>query len=412
MAINNNFGFVPLEKKEVVEKEIQETPDFGFVPLEKKPEELTIGQKGRRHILRSLARAGESLMGLPGDIQQMASNLSKGLVKKVTGKDIPDVDFKLFPNLKTTGEMRELLKTVAGDYLEPKGKVEEAADEIISLGSTLALPGIGFGSVPRALTAAATGTLLKEGAKSLNAPEGVQNFMQFVGTFAGSKGLGGFKKYRSNLYKTSEKLLNPGATTSAAPLHSTIKNLRKFSHEGIPTPAKKAILTTTRETEKLIRNNRITVKALTELKKDLNEIINYELPKGRQGVLKQLNNKAGQLIQDYGKKQNPEFLKAYNQANKFYSEFAQANKMHNFFKSLKQLENYGLAGAVLTGQFKALPAILGAKGITAITETILTKPELRKYYFKSLQAAAKNNKTGALHYARKLNEQLEKAKNK
>ena len=156
----------------------------------------------------------------------------------------------------------------------------------------------------------------------------------------------------------------------------------------------------------ILKEDKVKIEDLVELKKDLNEVINFEIPQGRKELLKSLNRNVGKTIKDYGKRENPEFLKSYKDANKLHGEIAQSVKTDAFFKNIKQLEDLGMAGAILTGNWKVLPGVLLAKGTTSLIQTLLTRPQIRKFYFKAIEEAAKNNKGGVIQATRDMNKAM------
>lgn len=377
-------------------------------------EEPTVSEKiqreGRevgRQVARTGARAFESIVGAPKELFQL---LEKGIRKgaqKLTGTEIPEFPISelVFPGLKTAEEIRGLEKEAFGEFLEPRTETEEIADEFTSLAAPLALPGVGFGSLPRALKAAAGGIALKHLAKSMDAPESVQNVMQFLGTFAGSK-IPRFKDYEKALFQATEKLLPAEATAFTKPILKNVESLESFASRGIKTSSKQAILNVTEQMKDILKEDKVKIEDLVELKKDLNEVINFEIPQGRKELLKSLNRNVGKTIKDYGKRENPEFLKSYKDANKLHGEIAQSVKTDAFFKNIKQLEDLGMAGAILTGNWKVLPGVLLAKGTTSLIQTLLTRPQIRKFYFKAIEEAAKNNKGGVIQATRDMNKAM------
>lgn len=403
-------GVEPREEQEVIEPS-PEQKGFVFEGIEKPPVSEKIQRGGReigRQIARTGARAFESIVGIPKELFQLLERGIRAGAEKITGREVPEFPITevLFPGLKTAEEIRTLEKPVFREYLEPRTEKEKIVDEFTSLAAPLALPVVGFGSIPRALKAAAGGIALKHTAKAMNAPESVQNLMQFVGTFAGSK-IPKFKTYEKALYQSADTLLPAAATTSAKPILKNIETLETFASKGLKTPAKKTILDTTQQLKNVLKEDKVKIKDLIELKKDLNEIINFEIPQGRKSLLKGLNRNVGKLIEDYGKRENPEFLKSYKSANQLHGELAQSYKTDEFFKGIKKLEDLGMAGAILTGHWKAVPAFFLAKGTTSFIQNLLTRPQIRKFYFKAIEEAVKHNKGGVIQAARNMNKAME-----
>lgn len=119
--------------------------------------ESTLGYAGRT-IGRTIARAGESIAGLPGDIASIPLSLGNYAAKALTGKDnvfpervnllhnsparhiVKALTGKDF-NLPTSGDIKkDITEKLTGNTLEPQGSGEQLWDDIVSDAATIFLP--------------------------------------------------------------------------------------------------------------------------------------------------------------------------------------------------------------------------------------------------------------------------------
>ena len=95
-----------------------------------------------RNAARTVARAGESIVGLPADIASsifnVASELTGGLIPPNTYEKFQQES--IFPWPKTSHQYRETVtKPLTGEYLEPKSGTEEGWDQIVDTAAPLLL---------------------------------------------------------------------------------------------------------------------------------------------------------------------------------------------------------------------------------------------------------------------------------
>lgn len=113
--------------------------------------------------------------------------------------------------------------------------------------------------------------------------------------------------------------------------------------QGAGTPAKDAIRG---RMERLLKDwkgrfpdGNIPISDLIELKKDLNQIIKYEVKGGVDKMLTPLSHMTKNAIQEYGRSSNKPFLNRFNEAEKHFSDSAQKFRKNNAVESLLKTQN-------------------------------------------------------------------------
>lgn len=410
-----------------------QAPEFGRVLGEEAVGEETISEAGRRHILRSTARIGETLAGLPGDIKETILDLTGGLIKKLGFPEervekakelVKQIDpFKL----PTSKEVREdIVEQVTGEYLKPRGKGEALSDEIISDTVALLVPVGGVKKIQagtrilRALGTAAGANLAAEGVGVLGGGEKAQTATK-LGTMMilGSIRKGGPKKYVNQLYTEAEEAIKGSPKIKVTELRESLRKLEKGLKKGLEAPSEKAVIGKTRALLNKIQGGRIGVDELWASKRSLNEEMAktlFEAPgKAAKSRARKLfvgmNKEINKELAKYGKK-NPSFGRAFKSAEEGYAALQQSNKIGEMLsKKAKYVAKNPLtyiffpsiakkAGIALV----ALPAYKTAQ----IGYRIAKSPTLRKYYTDVLKAATKENAAAINRSLRKFDEQLEK----
>jgi hypothetical protein len=117
-----------------------------------KDEEETLLETTARTTARTGARAAETLLGLPGDVKDLLSNILVGIPEYFAGEELPrwrqavkgdqsDFPEPLGLNFPTSSELREgITKPLTGEYLEPKNEFEKFGDTISEDFASLAIP--------------------------------------------------------------------------------------------------------------------------------------------------------------------------------------------------------------------------------------------------------------------------------
>ncbi|MFP3859220.1 MAG: hypothetical protein ACLFUW_00210 [Bacteroidales bacterium] len=376
-----------------------------------------------RHIIRSLSRAGESIVGLPGDLASMVQGLGIKGLEKVSGKDLSKVkkatDVFLPP---TSKEIYDLSYKIFGEKINPQNEKEKFADDVISDLAVLALPVKGKIPFARSIGTALAGNITKETAKALGVGETGQELTK-LGTFflSGLIGRGGVKKYWNENYKKANEAIPDGAKVSSFGMERKIDKVERTLKKGIETPSKKFVLSPLKEIRSKIKTGEVKVDELVQMKKDLNEIrgkLYSELPgkqsiKYAQGKINDVAEIIDSTLENYGKT-NPSFLKPYKNANEAYAGFQQSRKVGNWMKRNLPFKNMSKGSfLILEAIFKpaALGATVPAYGVLKSGELLARigkNPSLRNHYLNIIKAAANENKGGLLRHLSKLEKGLEK----
>jgi len=177
---------------------------------------------------------------------------------------------------------------------------------------------------------------------------------------------GGAKKFATDLFNESEKLVPKGAKVISPKLESSLENLKK----------------------KISAN-------LDLVKKEVIEGLN-----------------------EYGTHQNPEFLKLNKAANEAYGAYEASDKMASFIKKHVTTKNpmvktlLGLGGIY---KFPALaakgaigaPAVYGTYQAYKVLHQVIQSPTLRKFYGNILKGAAAGNASQVIKNSKALEKQFE-----
>lgn len=164
-----------------------------------------------RQILRSLSRAGETIAGLPGDLNTLGKSVADFLLNKL-GLPTPQQEPKV--NLPTSSDLTSFMNKATGGYLEPQTEAERFADEVVSDAATLAIP-FGGGKI-KALQSVATSigaNLAKKGVEKLGGGAKTQEAAKLGGFIAGG------------LVSTSKGAKAIANTTEGAKIASGLRNL-------------------------------------------------------------------------------------------------------------------------------------------------------------------------------------------
>lgn len=388
----------------------------------KKPESFP--QKIHRNLARSGARAVESIVGLPGDILNVATGSGEWLSKKLgaTPEEIERLresrtfldPSNLFPSSE---KIREKVSSKVGDkYLEPKNKVEAFSDDIVSDLAALMIPG--KVKAPKSvrlinpflkkLGIAAAGNIAKEGAKAVGAGEGAQQAIKLGAmVLTGAISRSAPKKLVSDLYKEADASIKGSPRIEAPELNKYVKNLKGELKQGLQAPSEKAVLSSLERLQSKIKNGKIGVKELWSSKRSINEEMAkalFETPaKGAKARAKNLykgiNRELNKELAKYGES-NPEFGKAFQSAEDGYRALAKSQVIGNFARKHTNSKYAPMAAYLFKPIFGKIAApsaatIGGYKG-AQILYRISKSPTLRKYYKEVVQAAAQEN-AGAMN---------------
>jgi len=357
------------------------------------PEESWLGA-GARHVARSVARGAESVVGLPGDVMQFASDIGV----------VPEFNENMPRPLPTSGEIREkVTKPLTGQYLEPKGKGEEFSDEVASDLATFMLPIKGKLPFKGAVVRAVGGNVASLMAKEVGFGKGGQ-----VASKIGFNLLAGIPGTRKALVKNQEilkegfdKTIRPMEkyrTTSLDPLISKAKKVAEYGYEH-KVPWKSAILDEVERLENSMSGpNYLNIKKSVALEEVLTDKLRAgEFPKKSVKTIESLRDGLKKAHHEFAKKENLEFGKYYlpwsdvdnglNASSKI-GKFVQNKTNFNFSKSNSLTRSLFLGSM---GAAKVIPAagynlfsLLGKSNIA------------RQAYANVMKASAAGNAATAL----------------
>lgn len=416
--------------------EEEEAPE-GFQIEPKESILKTIGRHAKtidRHAARSGARAAEAILGTPGDIfGTIESGLGGGA--KLLGMPEEKVEKALkiarflspMGRLPTSTELKEqVTEPLTGEFLKPRGKAEEFADEIVGdaaamilsrgrpIKSKRYLKGIlgSFGVSAGANTASEAAGLAGAGEKTQMAVK--------VGSMLvlGSLGKGKPERYVNKLYKEANDTIKHNPSVDATGLVKSVTRLYHELSEGLGAPSEIAVMTKIEKLLAKVKNGKITVKELMASKRSLSEDMSKVIfesadraAKSRaRKLFKKVSSDIRQEIDAYGKK-NPKFGKAYKDAEEGFGALAQSQKVGNFIhKNAKyspaSVLLYPLVGALGKATFPALAASAGLYKTAQIGYRLYKSSALRTHYKNVLKYAAQENAPAMNRSLKKLDEAL------
>jgi hypothetical protein len=381
-----------------------------------------------RNALRTASRIGETVVGMPGNLQSLlGSGISAGaeylanqelpLLRQVLGvEELPpekqaklkeaNIDYNR-GTLPTSSDIRKTMDKWTGGATEPRNNQERVADEFFENFAALASPGgIVKGGVTKLAGKAgiaAAGQGAKEYVTKLLDSEGAGEATRLaVMTGLSMFNPGGAQAFVSELYKNAEKTVPKNALVASKNLKSSLQSLYNNLLPGVKTPDKEAVMRPIRELLNKLGKPNIAMKEILNARRDVNSLISD--PQTQHGARKLLSNVAGALnntITEYGE-HNPQFLKQFRAADKAYAatrEGAKAQKMMaKATKFYMPESDIGKAIALMhhPGVYLGTKAVTGGLGAQAAWwNQIVQSPALRKYYGQVMLAATGNN-TGAL----------------
>jgi len=373
-----------------------------------------------RNQAQQFSRAGEAILGLPGDLVNFVGGL--------LGYE---------PDAPGSEKLREISESVSQGYTKPQNELEEKAGELMQDVALFALPGGKHYSVARNLGIPILGNLVKEGIKYSGADEqnqamGKMGSMVLMDILGHRNALGSSKEFATNLFKKADEAIPKGLSINSTNLEKSLNNLEKVLTAGGERPSTGDAIKKISEIKSEIKNGKIDLKSLVAYRPAINEYIDkYKgfdfatTPAMRKKIIHNLNQVKGEVIkaaEEYGEHYNPEYLNLSKSANEAYAAYAQSNKITNFIEKhvsskLKSTGAKALLGVSLAGGHGALASTLGIPGAIggagvglgySVFKRILRakSPTLRNHYFKILEGAAKGNTAEVIKNSKFLDKEL------
>jgi hypothetical protein len=395
-----------------------------------------------RHTARTAARAGESALGVPGDIASGLLSLGNLAYTKATGEESPLSGAQDY--LPTSAKIKEYITKplekalLPQNYLEPQGEGEKLVDDIISDFTSIIMPiGGAIGLVGKG------GKIAKGAAKTAALSSGLGNIAGFLtknitgdeskgeGVKAGTMlltslvGAPRMIQKAQQLYDQAKGLAPETARVTTKPIADALNKIDQLlvgQKENKGGKALQSFIET--EAHKLVNNPSATVDEIIRLKQGFNKFARENRAiKDVGDASKQLRDGINGAIDVYGKT-NPSFLNTYRAADQLYSEALKSNKVQDFIVDAtkkiasKGLKTKGVLQILGLGEYaaKALPALALAGTVGAATYPVaalykripgfLQKPAVRRYYMQTLKEAAKGSRPGVIKAVMRLDKAI------
>lgn len=403
------------------------------------PNEESWGQSLGRQVLRSGARVGEAVAGLPGDILSGAGALGSYL----SGGRLPNyqqIQEKLpYLTPPTSEDLRKgITQKATGQYLEPKNALERGADTIISDVATLWAPGkiaskglkdvsklasfLGSElSLGKAASMSIASNLAGWGAEKISNP--ALGATAKIGTLV----LMGMPKAKEALEKRSSDLYSKVDSILAAEkpmvqpkgLSDKLNKMAHWAFEGIGqnSEAKKEIMDIVKAVDQQINNQGISIKNVWEAKKDITAKLG-KLEKVAQPKAQEIKKSLEDILEQYGKK-NKEFASALTEADALYSGLKTRSAINEAIKDNISWDKMSskLSRPILLGAAYKFPGVAAglatgaaaARKVGNIAEYIAivgSNQSVRKYLGSVYKSALKNDKKSLVAAAKNLDKVL------
>lgn len=416
----------------------EEEPSFG-------EEALEFGKGAVRQGARTVSNIATLGVGLPGDIFSLINDyIANPATEALGGKSVPYEETFLGKALPTTETHRERIGKASGGYLEPQNEVEMFGDEVVDLAATITSP---KKLIKKGITAAAPGaSKLVQSMKYIgkNIAKGMASSVIGRGTeeLTGDPRYGGYAKLASiftlslfdkkkagqlagELYKQTESSLPIGATGNATKLanntDSVINQVMKGRPYNVLSGAEKFVVDQAVNVKSLIQNGQIPIEQAWAQKKTIfqntsklwEESKNYDAVKNAKRQANQLSHYLDQSIKEYGKAQNPEFLKNYTQANEVFGAIADTSWLTKAGETLAKYSPVTKGLSALVGiPIAATATVTGAIPTAKVLFRIYKSPTLTKLYGQNLKAAGEGNAVVFNRTLKEIDEKLQEEESK
>lgn len=378
------------------------------------------------------ARAYETIIGLPGNFKKAFLQTrdflegSKPEEKKLANlekeafgtPEVESIQDRLM-NPPTSSDIRKEVTPVIAekmgeerDYLEPKGKLEEAVGELTQDITSFFLPGTGQLRMAVRLGAPIAGNLAKHGAKFIGAnekqAEQAKLGIMLATTIAGQSNPAQFARDR---IAQAQNMIPQGTTVNASPLANLLMPLYNRVTRGLGVPSKSRAIQGMRElAQQVDQNGRLPMRTLMDARNDINEWIQeaggWDIPVAtRDRTLANLNELKSSIIETIDTNLATRFPEAGELYRTGYEAAAvthQSNAISNFIEKHfgRKVASIGaktLFPGLATGSL-ALPktAAVGAAVIPVykagqILYRVGNSPTLAQYYSDVLRSSSQGN---------------------
>lgn len=364
-----------------------------------------VGKRAERYGVR----AGESLLGLPGDLVQLIRSGVQMLPGGITPEE--DLNFaqrwtrKGLESLPGSEDLRAM-SAESFPSLEPEGEFQRVEDEIVSDLAVLALPVKGKIPFAKALGQSLVGNLGKETVAAFGGGDSSQEatklgLMVFTGMFGKGRGI---KNHINNLFKEAEAFVPEGATVDYSKSLNKLGKLESELRKGAIDASSKPVLQMIEDLKGKAPLGRMAADEAIAFDRSINELMGDPalLKRGKKllGGVKGANNEA----LDAFAKENPSWGDSWKEAKQAYQGIAQSEKIQKYIRNNTSLKDYAHAAAALgleeamipgkaVGQLGALAGLSGAAYMGEVGRRVSQNPALRRYYANALNASLSENKS-------------------
>jgi hypothetical protein len=408
---------------QVTDNEESEPFDFNAYKVKEPP---TLKQEIGRHVTRTGARIGETILGFPGDVVKFTKSLSEALPKPPSFLQkepnlIQKAGKKALESVPGSEDLKKVSSYLTSGFTDPQGALEELGDEVTSLATILVEPAKAVESFPKFLgtigkafgkSAAVKGA--GEGSKKLGATEGQQQAVELGTLFmTGLLGKKTADKFISEKYEKAKSLIPKGTLLDTTDMYFALEEAESKLSKGLSTPTKDKVRQSLDELKAKASGGLMEAEEVIQSVHDINEIMNSkklfdELNTSERRLLKSrfdlVKDELHQEVAKYGKT-NPEFYKEWTEANKGYGAIASSKKVGNWFESkIGKLPKHlvgSLAIDLFLGHPAAIPATIGSYSFLKTGELltrIVKDPKLTEHYMKVLLEAGNENLPGAIKH--------------
>ncbi len=388
----------------------------------KVPEPPTKMQEFARHATRTGARVAETVAGFPGDIVNFVKFIGDKLPEppsflKSEPSFVQKAGKKALESIPSSEDLKEFTSYLSSGFTDPQGAQEELGDDITSLATILINPSKAATSFPQFLKtlgkSVAKASAVKgvgKGAELLGADETTKGYAE-LGTLFLTGLVGGktAEKFVSDKYKQAKDLIPKGTLLNTSDLFTSLEKVDQQLAQGISTNTKNEVRSALKELKDKASGGYMPAEEVVEAVHNINERINSkklfdELKTSERKQLKYrydlLKDEVHKEIAKYGKS-NPEFYKAWTQANEAHGTIAQSKIVSNFIQSKAGTIPKHLAGSLALDLFLGHPAAtLGVGGSYALVKIgellyrVSKSPSLREHYLKAVMEATNENLPG------------------
>jgi thymidylate synthase len=432
----------PVDVAEQAELPAEKAEPFNFED-HRVHEEGMFGYSGRQTV-RSGVRVLETIFGTPGDMIRPTFDISGEIadrigvpesIQQAVRTGVKTTTPLMNPDLPTSGELKAMSSWLTSGFTDPRTQTEEFSDEVIQLGTALAIPAknpLKFGNLARSLGKAFLAKSAGKLAKEYGAGE-VGQLGAETGTLIVTSLLGNINPREAvrSAYDRARGSLRPNEIVDAKGMQSSLQNLDKELSKGLQTSSKTEVRSKISELTSKIQNGNIPADELIESYHDLNELMNgrnlwESLSKSGQKVLKRRYLQLKGAVNDGIKSlesQNPVFGKNWRAANAAHGVHQQTqwskNAMHKALGEGQLGKTLGyklligsavgapIAGAIGAAKTAGTAGILfGAEKIGQAMAQIAQDPTLRRHYMDAFNAMLKENSRAFASAVNKLNKGL------